>query len=120
MNLDSAVVICLQLHVTWSGAHTLCTFHPSLISKRGGHMKPASLFSALVGAVALSALGTTAGYADLMGDPLHGICAGCVDQGTNTPLVSQPFSFSVSPGPQTGTFLLEVLEPSTAPTNNFT
>ena len=51
-------------------------------------------------------------YADILDDPLHGTCAGCVDNGTNTPLVSQPFSFSVSPGPQTGTLLIEVLEPT--------
>ena len=76
-------------------------------------MRPTSLFSALLGAVALSALGTTAGYADtITDDPLHGVCAGCIDNGTNTPLVSQPFSFSVSPGPQTGTLLIEVLEPT--------
>jgi hypothetical protein len=63
---------------------------------------------------------TNVAHAVILDDPLHGACAGCVDNGTNTPLLSQPFSFSVSPGPQTGTFLLEVLEPSTAPTNNFT
>ena len=62
---------------------------------------------------------TNVGHAVILEDPLHGVCAGCIDNGTNTPLVSQPFSFSVSPGPQTGTFLLEVLEPS-ATQNNFT
>jgi len=57
---------------------------------------------------------TKQGHADtvVFDDPLHGICAGCIDNGTNTPLVSQPFSFSVSSGPQTGTLLLEVLEPT--------
>jgi len=55
---------------------------------------------------------TNVGHADILDDPLHGTCAGCVDNGTNTPLVSQPFSFSVSPGPQTGTLLIEVLEPT--------
>ena len=55
---------------------------------------------------------TNVGHADILEDPLHGVCAGCIDNGTNTPLVSQPFSFSVSPGPQTGTFLIEVLEPT--------
>lgn len=63
---------------------------------------------------------TNVGHADILQDPLHGTCAGCVDNGVNTPLVSQPFSFSASPGPQTGTFLLEVLEPSANPTSNFT
>jgi len=57
---------------------------------------------------------TNVGHADILDDPLHGTCAGCVDNGTNTPLVSQPFSFSVSPGPQTGTLLIEVLEPTAA------
>ena len=58
---------------------------------------------------------TKAGHADtITEDPLHGVCAGCIDNGTNTPLVSQPFSFSVSPGPQTGTLLIEVLEPTAA------
>src|SRR5262249_2920717 len=57
---------------------------------------------------------TNVGHAVILDDPLHGVCAGCIDNGTNTPLVSQPFSFSVSPGPQTGTFLIEVLEPPPA------
>jgi hypothetical protein len=62
---------------------------------------------------------TNVGHADTylgptIDDPLHGACAGCADNGTNTPLVSQPFSFSVSPGPQTGTLLIEVLEPTAA------
>jgi hypothetical protein len=57
---------------------------------------------------------TNVGHADILEDPLHGVCAGCIDNGTNTPLVSQPFSFSASPGPQTGTLLIEVLEPTAA------
>src|SRR5215469_13301426 len=66
----------------------------------------------LAGAVAFGlVLGGTPARAVVL-DPLHGVCAGCADNGTNTPLVSQPFSFSVSPGPQTGTFVLEVLEPT--------
>jgi hypothetical protein len=65
---------------------------------------------------------TNVGHADVipLDDPLHGTCAGCVDNGTNTILVSQPFSFSVSSGNITGTFLLEVLEPSAGPQTNFT
>jgi hypothetical protein len=57
---------------------------------------------------------TNVGHAVILEDPLHGVCAGCIDNGTNTPLVSQPFSFSVSPGPQTGTLLIDVLEPTAA------
>jgi hypothetical protein len=78
---------------------------------------------ALLGPLAVAgfvAATTNVGHAVTLDDPLHGSCAGCVDNGNNTPLVSQPFSFSVSPGPQTGTFLLEVLEPSASPITNFT
>jgi hypothetical protein len=54
-------------------------------------------------------------------DPLHGFCAaGCVDNGTNTPITSNPpvnFGFTVSPGPQTGDLFLDILVPNTAPVN---
>src|SRR5215467_11529771 len=61
--------------------------------------------------------------ADIIDDPLHGQCNGsgggaCMDNGTNTPLGnSTSFSFSISPGPQTGDLVLEVLVPNnkTAP-----
>ena len=52
-------------------------------------MRPASLSSALVSAVALFALMPTGGYADT----LHGYCAGagqCVDNGTNSPTTNNP------------------------------
>jgi hypothetical protein len=50
-------------------------------------------------------------------DPLHGFCAGagqCIDNGTNSPTSTNPpsdFGFTVSPGPQTGDLLLEILVP---------
>jgi PEP-CTERM motif len=54
-------------------------------------------------------------------DPLHGFCAaGCIDNGTNTPITSNPpvnWGFTVSPGPQTGTLFLDILVPNTAPVN---
>jgi hypothetical protein len=56
-------------------------------------------------------------------DPLHGFCWGatpaCTDNGTNTPTSTNPpnFGFTVSPGPQTGDFLIDVLVPNNeAPT----
>ena len=85
-------------------------------------MRPASLFSALVGAVALFALVPTAGYADTIDDPLHGFCTGCIDNGTVTPIPTNPpsaFTFTASPGPQTGEMFLDILLPNigTAPTS---
>ena len=56
-------------------------------------------------------------------DTLHGFCWGvtpaCTDNGTNTPTSTNPpnFGFTVSPGPQTGDFRIDVLVPnSEAPT----
>jgi PEP-CTERM motif-containing protein len=51
-------------------------------------------------------------------DPLHGFCWGatpaCIDNGTNTPTSSNPphFGFTISPGPQTGDFRVDVLVPN--------
>ena len=51
-------------------------------------------------------------------DPLHGVCNGtgtgtCSDNGTNTPLGnSTTFGFSISPGPQTGDLILDILVPN--------
>jgi hypothetical protein len=48
-------------------------------------------------------------------DTLHGQCTGCVDNGTNTPITSNPptnFGFSVSPGPATGNLLVDILTPN--------
>ncbi len=56
-------------------------------------------------------------------DPLHGFCWGatpaCADNGTNTPTSTNPpnFGFTISPGPQTGDFVVDVLVPNNeAPT----
>lgn len=49
---------------------------------------------------------------------LHGYCAGtgqCLDNGTNSPAGTNPpaaFGFTVSPGPQTGDLILDVLAPN--------
>jgi len=74
-------------------------------------------------ATVLLALVSQPASASLIDDPLHGQCNGsgggaCIDNGTNTPLGnSTSFSFSISPGPQTGDLVLEVLVPNnkTAP-----
>lgn len=56
-------------------------------------------------------------WADVIDDPLHGVCNGagagtCSDNGTNTPLGnSTTFGFSISPGPQTGDLILDILVP---------
>ena len=56
--------------------------------------------------------------ADTVEDPLHGMCNGtgtgtCIDNGTNTPLGnSTTFGFSISPGAQTGTLVVDILVPS--------
>lgn len=61
------------------------------------------------GAMALTVMSQAALADDL--DPLHGFCAGCVDNGTNTPTTSNPvtFGFNISPGPQTGSYMIDFL-----------
>jgi hypothetical protein len=59
-------------------------------------------------------------WADLVpiDDPLHLYCGGvgqCVDNGTNSPTTLNPpvnFGFTVSPGPASGDFFLDVLVPN--------
>jgi hypothetical protein len=74
-------------------------------------------------ATALAAFAFYAGpaSADTVIDPLLGFCsAGCIDNGTNTPITSNPpvnFGFFVAPGPQTGDLFLDILVPNTAPVN---
>jgi hypothetical protein len=55
----------------------------------------------------------------LIDDPLHGHCsAGCIDNGTNTPIIgpTNGFYFQASPGPQTGLMLVDVLVPDNVST----
>jgi hypothetical protein len=55
-----------------------------------------------------------------VGDPLLGYFPGSADNGTNTPTTENPitnFGFTVSPGPQTGDFLLKVLVPNNEDAN---
>lgn len=70
--------------------------------------------------LAVAALPTLA-RADTIEDPLHGFCAaGCADNGTNTPITSNPpvnFGFTVSPKNQTGTLFLDILVPNTSAVN---
>jgi hypothetical protein len=54
-------------------------------------------------------------------DPLHGHClAGCISNGTNTPIIgpTNGLYFQASPGPQTGLMLVEVLVPNNVPTTD--
>lgn len=82
-------------------------------------MRPASLLTALVGAATLLALVPTVGYADTIDDPLHGFCATCSEQTIGgvqvTTGVSNPpsnFTFTASPGSQTGELFLDILIPN--------
>jgi hypothetical protein len=79
--------------------------------------------TAIIGGLsALSFLGITisSGHAQTVIDPLLGFCNGtapagaCADNGTNTPLGanSTNFGFSISPGPQTGDLLIDILVPN--------
>lgn len=71
---------------------------------------------ATAGAITLGAPGAVA--VTVTTDPLHGYCGGagqCIDNGTNSPTSNNPpvnFGFTISPGPQTGTLTLDVLEPN--------
>lgn len=61
---------------------------------------------------------TTVAFATAVNDPLHAFCYGatpaCLDNNTVTPTTtSQPdFGFTISPGPQTGDFLVDILVPN--------
>ena len=54
-------------------------------------------------------------HADTTLDPLHGYCASqCIDNGTNSPTSNNPpinWGFTVSPGPGTGDFVVDILVP---------
>jgi hypothetical protein len=82
-------------------------------------MKSKLLLTAM--ALAAFAYAVPASAATLLDDPLHGFCsAGCSDNGTNTPITSNPpvnWGFTVSPGAQTGDLVIDILVPNTAPVN---
>lgn len=68
-------------------------------------------------AAALPVLWSMPASAGIVNDPLHAFCYGtstCADNGVTTPTTTNPpqFGFSISPGPQTGDFLVEVLVPN--------
>jgi hypothetical protein len=56
--------------------------------------------------------------ADTIDDPLHGHClAGCISNGTNTPIIgpTNGLYFQASPGPQTGILVVDILVPNSIP-----
>lgn len=72
---------------------------------------------ALLSSAILSLITCSASWAQLVDDPLHAFCYGtstCADNNTNTPTTtsSPQFGFTISPGPQTGDFLIDVLVPN--------
>jgi PEP-CTERM motif len=79
-------------------------------------MKRAILLSAAL--VLFATVGARAQVTTL-DDPLHGFCsAGCTDNGTNTPIGSNPpvsWGFQASPAPQTGTYIIDILTPNSSP-----
>jgi hypothetical protein len=83
-----------------------------------GEWKLKKVLLPVLGCLALVLASGGATWADTVDDPLHGFCNGtgtgtCSDNGTNTPLGnSTTFGFSISPGPQTGDLLLDILVPS--------
>jgi hypothetical protein len=78
--------------------------------------------TSLISWVAVAAV-TSVGFCTVVrADALHGYCAGvsqCGDNGTNSPTSNNPpvsFGFTVSPGPASGNWLVDILVPS----NDFT
>lgn len=75
---------------------------------------------ALLAGLALLALSVPASADSVLLDPLHGLCTGCVDNGTNTPLNGTgTFGFASSPPGATGVLWLEVLVPNTTNLGTF-
>src|SRR5215469_9348469 len=93
-----------------------------IASIRGRHEEDSPMdrvaISLRMAALAATATAAAALSAPAVADPLHGYCSGagqCVDNGTNSPTSNNPptnFGFTVSPGPQTGDFLVDILVPS--------
>jgi PEP-CTERM motif len=79
----------------------------------------------VMGVALLAVVSTTPVMAQTLDDPLHAVCFSptpvCTDNGTVTPTGSnQPnFGFTISPGPQTGDFLIVVLIPNNDPNSSF-
>ncbi len=74
--------------------------------------------TACLALTAAAVLGCTSAVAQTvdLNDPLHAFCYGtsaCSDNGTVTPTTANPpkFGFSISPGPQTGDYIIDVLVP---------
>lgn len=75
------------------------------------------MYRTFLSAAFIAAL-TVLSIASAMADALHGYCGGagqCIDNGTNSPTSTNPpsnFGFTVSPGPATGNFGIDILIPS--------
>jgi hypothetical protein len=84
-------------------------------------MKKLALSAVALAAFVYATAPASAQTTTVLEDPLHGFCAaGCVDNGTNTPITSNPpvnWGFTVSPKDQTGDLILDILVPNTAPVN---
>lgn len=81
------------------------------------------LTAGLYGSVLSLTVLSSPASADVILDPLHAFCWGatpaCLDNGTVTPTTTNPpnFGFTISPGPQTGVFLVDVLVPNNSAPN---
>jgi hypothetical protein len=80
----------------------------------------------ILGAVAFTMVIATPSIAQTSLDPLHGFCWGatpaCADAGSDTPTFTNPpnFGFTISPGPQTGDYFIDVLVPNNDVASSFT
>ncbi len=84
-------------------------------------MKPFHLklpWAGLSGLAALPFVLPVSAHASVILDPLHAFCyaptPACLDNGTVTPTTTNPpnFGFTISPGPQTGDYRIDVLVPN--------
>ncbi|HTO79140.1 MAG TPA: hypothetical protein VMJ31_05115 [Methylocystis sp.] len=86
-------------------------------------MKSTNTYGGCAALVLAFLVGASQGaLAQTVDDPLHGYCAGagqCVDNGTNSPTSTNPpsnFGFTVSPGPASGDFVVDLLTPNNSAT----
>ena len=82
-----------------------------------------TMMSFVLGVVLTSFGGPSSSYGQTLDDPLHG-CTGvpsvCADNGTVTPSTSSSptYGFTISPGPNTGDYLIVALIPNNVPGAN--
>jgi hypothetical protein len=101
----------------WLGAPLSARLHVAVV-------RPIAALVLAAAVIAGSALPASADFVSdatatssaTVNDPLHGYCsAGCLDNGNNSPTSQNPitdFGFAISPGPNTGDFLVEILVPN--------